>query len=209
MQNDRYAEAMDGGTDSQSGQGSHDARTADSPMDRLALALRRERERQGLSLSETAKRAGIGKSTLSQLESASGNPSVETLWALATALDVQLAQLLTSDRPPLSVIRRGEAMPLPSTTADYSAALLSACPPHARRDVYLIHQEPGAPRIAQPHPAGTVEHVIVSTGRLRLTVDGDSIDAGPGDYVRHAGDTAHIYEALAPDTTIVCIVEST
>lgn len=191
---------MDGGTDTPH---------TDSPMTRLADALRRERERQGLSLSETAKRAGIGKSTLSQLESAGGNPSVETLWAIATALDVQLAQLLADDRPPLSVIRRGEAMPLPSTDADYSAALLSASPPHARRDIYLNHQEPGTPRTAQPHPAGTIEHIIVSTGRLRLTVDGDSIEAGPGDYIRHAGDVVHLYEALAPDTTFVCVVEST
>ena len=49
---------------------------------RGGAGLRRERERVGLSLSELAKRAGIAKSTLSQLESASGNPSVETLWAL-------------------------------------------------------------------------------------------------------------------------------
>ena len=179
-----------------------------SPMDRLAHALRRERERRGLSLSETAKRAGIGKSTLSQLEGGSGNPSVETLWALATALDVQLSQLLDPDRPQVSVIRRGEAMDLPSSAADYSAALLSACPPHARRDIYLIHQEPGAPRVAQPHPSGTIEHLVISTGALRLTVDSEPIDAAPGDYIRHPGDTLHIYEALAPGTMYLCVVES-
>lgn len=191
--------AMDGGTETPHGA---------SPMDRLARALKRERERQGLSLSETAKRAGIGKSTLSQLESGDGNPSVETLWAIATALDVQISRLLETDRPPLSVIRRGEAMPLPSTDADYSAALLSACPPHARRDVFLVQVEPGSARVAQPHPAGTVEHLIVSTGGVRLTVNDDSIDLRPGDYARHAGDAVHAYEALAPDTMAVCIVES-
>lgn len=180
-----------------------------SPMDRLAHALRRERERRGLSLSETAKRAGIGKSTLSQLEGGSGNPSVETLWALATALDVQLSQLLDPDRPPVSVIRRGEAMDLPSSASDYSAALLSACPPNARRDIYLIHQEPGAPRVAQPHPSGTIEHLVISTGALRLTVDGEAIDAAPGDYIRHPGDVLHIYEALEDGTMYLCIVEST
>lgn len=190
---------MDAGTQTRDG---------DSPKDRLAHALKRERERHGLSLSETAKRAGIGKSTLSQLESGDGNPSVETLWAIATALDVQISRLLETDRPPLSVIRRGEAMPLPSTDADYSAALLSACPPHARRDVFLVQVEPGAARVAQPHPAGTIEHLVVSTGALRLTVDDDSIDLTAGDYARHAGDGIHAYEALAPDTMAVCIVES-
>src|SRR5690606_32271269 len=195
---------MDAGPDSTP----PDSPAPGSPMDRLAHALRRERERRGLSLSETAKRAGIGKSTLSQLESGSGNPSVETLWALATALDVQLAQLLDPDRPQMSVIRRGEAMGLPSATSDYSAALLSASPPHVRRDLYLVHQQPGAPRVAQPHPSGTIEHLIVSSGRLRLTVDGESIEASPGDDIRHPGVALHIYEALEPDTTLICVVES-
>ena len=52
----------------------------------IAASIRRERDRSGLSLTELAKRAGIAKSTLSQLESGVGNPSVETLWALGVAL---------------------------------------------------------------------------------------------------------------------------
>ena len=46
-----------------------------TPIAVIAASLRRERERLGLSQSELAKRAGIAKSTLSQLEAAAGNPS--------------------------------------------------------------------------------------------------------------------------------------
>ena len=58
------------------------------PLDRIAASIRTERERAGLSLSELARNAGIAKSTLSQLESGAGNPSLETLWALSVALEV-------------------------------------------------------------------------------------------------------------------------
>ncbi|MGL1180837.1 helix-turn-helix domain-containing protein, partial [Vibrio parahaemolyticus] len=51
--------------------------------DRIATTLRRERERRDLSVSELARRAGVAKATVSQLENGGGNPSVETLWALA------------------------------------------------------------------------------------------------------------------------------
>ena len=61
---------------------------AKASMDVIADSLRRERRRTGLSLSEVARRAGLSKSTLSQLESGAGNPSLETLWALAVTLDV-------------------------------------------------------------------------------------------------------------------------
>ena len=51
------------------------AQAARPPIDRIAASIRRERERTGLSLSELARSAGVAKSTLSQLESGSGNPS--------------------------------------------------------------------------------------------------------------------------------------
>jgi transcriptional regulator with XRE-family HTH domain len=58
-----------------------------SRIDLLALSIKRERLAAGLSLTELAKRAGVAKSTLSQLESGIGNPSIETLWSLLNAGD--------------------------------------------------------------------------------------------------------------------------
>lgn len=43
------------------------------PISVIARSLVRERLRTGLSLAEIARRAGIAKSTLSQLESGNGN----------------------------------------------------------------------------------------------------------------------------------------
>lgn len=48
------------------------------PISVIARSLVRERQRTGLSLAEIARRAGIAKSTLSQLEAGNGNPSLET-----------------------------------------------------------------------------------------------------------------------------------
>ncbi len=64
------------------------------PISVIAKSLVRERARTGLSLAEVARRAGIAKSTLSQLESGNGNPSLETLWSLCVALDIPFARLL-------------------------------------------------------------------------------------------------------------------
>ena len=64
------------------------------PITVIAQSLVRERTRAGLSLAEVARRAGIAKSTLSQLEAGNGNPSLETLWALCVALDIPFARLM-------------------------------------------------------------------------------------------------------------------
>ena len=49
----------------------------------LAANLRALRGQAGLSLSELARRSGIAKGTLSQLESGTGNPTIETVFSLS------------------------------------------------------------------------------------------------------------------------------
>jgi transcriptional regulator with XRE-family HTH domain len=177
------------------------------PLDWIAASLRRERTRAGLSLSELAKRAGIAKSTLSQLEAASGNPSMETIWALGVALGVPFSTLVEPPVPAVRVIRAGEGPAVASEQANYVATLLSACPPGARRDIYHLRAEPGAARESEPHIPGTVEHLIVSTGRVKAGPRGESVELGPGDYMTYRGDVPHAYEALVPGTTFVLVMQ--
>ena len=180
---------------------------AQAPLDVIAFSLRRERERAGLSLSELAKRAGIAKSTLSQLEAASSNPSVETLWALGVALDVPFSRLVEPSRPKVQIIRAGKGPAIYSERADYVATLLASCPPNARRDIYLITAEPGSARESEPHMPGVVEHVVLCTGRARIGLTDEPVEVGPGDYVAYPGDLPHVFEALEPGTFSVLVSE--
>jgi transcriptional regulator with XRE-family HTH domain len=178
-----------------------------APLEVIARSLRRERERVGLSLTELARRAGVAKSTLSQLESGTGNPSVETLWALGVALDVPFSRLVEPPTPVVQVIRAGQGPAVFSERADYVATLLSSCPPGARRDLYLIGAEPGEPRRSEPHMAGVVEHVVLSSGRAEVGPDGDPVELAPGDYVAYPGDAPHVFRALVPGTRAVLVSE--
>jgi transcriptional regulator with XRE-family HTH domain len=176
-------------------------------ISQIAASIRRERDRTGLSLTELAKRAGIAKSTLSQLESGVGNPSVETLWALGVALGVPFSRLVDQPRPAVRVIRSGEGPVTYSERASYAATLLASCPPYARRDIYRIEVQPGEPRLSEPHNPGATEHVVLSTGRALIGPAGEPADLGPGDYIVYPGDAPHIFKALEPDTTAVLIME--
>src|SRR5512139_1058979 len=93
----------------------------ESPLAAIAAALKRERERAGLTLSEVARRAGLAKSTLSQLESGTGNPSVETLWSLGVALGVPFSQLVDPPAPLVRVVRAGEGAAISAADADFVA----------------------------------------------------------------------------------------
>jgi len=70
----------------------------DPELAKALSALRAERERQGLSLSDVSERSGIDRATLSMLEAGKvTNPTVGTLRALARALNKQLSWSLVDE----------------------------------------------------------------------------------------------------------------
>jgi len=180
-----------------------------TPISIIASALVRERQRSGLSLAEVARRAGIAKSTLSQLEAGSGNPGIETLWALCVTLNIPFSRLMEPDTRRLQVIRRGEGPTVTADLADYQAVLLAACPPGARRDLYLLEVQPGSDRLSQPHSPNTIEHIIVAKGRALVGPVDAPEELTVGDYITYPGDELHIFRALEADTLALLVMEHT
>jgi quercetin dioxygenase-like cupin family protein len=122
------------------------------------------------------------------------------------ALGVPFSRLVEPPAPSVRVIRAGEGPRLRADQADFVSTLLSAGG-HARRDLYVMELEPDAAREAQAHNPGSIEHIVVAAGRLRVGPAGEPVDLGPGDFVSFPGDVAHRYEALAPGSWAVLVME--
>ncbi|MFL1416266.1 helix-turn-helix domain-containing protein [Pseudomonas fildesensis] len=178
-----------------------------SRIDLLALSIKRERQSAGLSLTELAKRAGVAKSTLSQLESGIGNPSIETLWSLATAMGLQVTRFFEQPQQNLRVIRANEGLTTYSENAHYAATLLADCPVGVRRDIYRLKVQPGEVRLSQPHPPGTVEHVVLCSGSANIGPANEPVLLQAGDYISYLANAPHVFEALEADTTAVMVIE--
>jgi transcriptional regulator with XRE-family HTH domain len=178
-----------------------------SPVEAIASAVRRERLRQELSLSELARLAGLSKGTLSQLESGSGNPGVETVWALSVALGVPFSQLVAPARPSVHLIRAGEGFQTHADEADWTATLLASCAPQGRCDLYRIVALSGSARRSEPHLPGTMEHVMITGGRALAGPVDEPVELDVGDYVNYRGDIPHIFEALSPEASALFVLE--
>lgn len=179
-----------------------------TPNDLIANAIQRERSRKGLSLSALAAKAGLAKSTLSQLESGKGNPSIETLWAIAETLDVTFSTLFEVSKPDVSLVRANEGARLGSDHSTFQTTLLANCPTGTRRDVYRVDLEPGTTRRSTPHPAGTFEHAIVCVGEARVGPLEATEMLSAGDYYRYPADRPHIYEATQAGTQMIVVMET-
>jgi transcriptional regulator with XRE-family HTH domain len=163
----------------------------------VAANVRALRLQAGLTLADLAGSAGLGKSTLAQLESGKANPSVETLWAIAAALKVPFARIVEEERPSLRVAR---ARDIPAMRSDespgWAGRLLAASHRRGTFDLYSLDIEAGSVRHADAHHAGVVEHLVVVNGRLLVGPDSGTVELGPGDLVTFAADVPHVYEAL-------------
>ena len=176
---------------------SHAEAGVDGFVRAVASNIRALRRDAGLTLAQLAAASGLGKSTLAQLESGRANPSVETLWAIGTALKVPFAQLVEEHRPALRVVRARDVPPLQSAEAPgWAGRLLSASQRRGTFDLYTLDLEAGSVRHAAAHHAGVEEHLIVVSGRLRAGPQAGLVELAAGDLVMFAADVPHVYEAL-------------
>lgn len=171
--------------------------SVDTFVKAVAANVRALRTQADMTLAELATAAGLGKSTLAQLESGKGNPSVETLWAIAAALQVPFARIVEESRPSLKVVRAADVPPMHSAeTPGWAGRLLTASHGRGTFDLYALDLEQGAVRHADPHHPGVIEHLVVVVGRLRAGPATGPVLLEQGDLVTFAADVPHVYEAL-------------
>ncbi|MFW0789223.1 helix-turn-helix domain-containing protein [Gordonia sp. CPCC 205333] len=152
------------------------------------------RAERGFSLSELARRAGIGKGSLSELEAGQRNPTLDTLYAIAGQLDVPLTALL------------GEQSGTEGTGTGIDVALLHVehHPNGATTEVFWLRLTPNALRTSPAHGRGVVENLHVVTGAVTAGPIGAERHADTGESVSWPSDVVHIYRG-GPDGTLAVL----
>jgi transcriptional regulator with XRE-family HTH domain len=181
---------------------------------RVGTALATLRERQGLSLDELSRRAGVSKSMLSQIERAQANPTVAVVWRLAQALGVPLAELLQSaDAPAVPAIDTVAAQATPTlrgaedgNSSGWELRILGPVDLAGQFEWYELRMQPGAVLDSQPHRAGAREHLSVLAGRLVVTAGAHSAPLAAGETARYAVDQPHAIGNPGPDVATALLV---
>ncbi|MEU1733410.1 XRE family transcriptional regulator [Streptosporangium sp. NPDC020145] len=154
----------------------------------IGLRIRQLREERGMSLSELARRAGVGKATLSGLENGTRNPTLETLWSVTAELGVPLAVAL------------GTAPAAPGTTIRGTAVAAVLLEVFEEREVtyelYRMTVPAGAAQTSPAHHRGVTEHITVFSGTLRVVAADRTLTAGAGEHIGWVSDVPHSYEAV-------------
>jgi transcriptional regulator with XRE-family HTH domain len=145
-----------------------------------------------MSVSELARQAGVSKGTLSKLESGEGNPTIETIAAIAVALRLPLGDLIPTSAPSVPSLRRGTPDP------EYSRQeMLQRVGPGVLSEIWRVRiRRVGGYVESPPHAAGTVEYLLVTRGVLRAGPIADLHLLATGDFLAFKADVPHRYEAV-------------
>lgn len=150
------------------------------------------RKGYGLSFEALAQKAGVAKGTLVLIEQSRANPSISTLCRLAAALQVSVADLVSSQTiSPVTVVT--EARRLWSGPEGGHAILLAGTPGPDMLEIWDWSLMPGEVFEAAIHGRGTRELLHVRDGMLTLTVEGSNTLIAKGASAVALTDRAHAY----------------
>jgi transcriptional regulator with XRE-family HTH domain len=157
----------------------------------LARNLVGFRQVRNLTQGALAKSAGVPRSTIANLESSNGNPSLTVLVKVANALDVPLDELLASPRAKVRKWTRDE---LGSQSAGRGITIRSLIPERVPEEVLNVMDfAPGASMRGSPHLPGTREFFTCLSGQVTIFVAGDRFDLAAGDVLAFPGNVPHSY----------------
>ncbi|MFF5520079.1 helix-turn-helix domain-containing protein [Streptomyces coeruleorubidus] len=167
----------------------------------VAHNVRAARIRAGLTLEELSRRAQVSKGALVGLEKAQGNPNLATLVRLADTLGISVSALMQgSPEGRVRVVSAEAVAPLWTGERGGEARLMLTTSGPAPVEVWRWRLEPDEEYPSHPHPAGVVETVSVTSGRMTLIVDGTEHTVEAGQTATFDGDTPHTYRGAGTRT---------
>lgn len=179
----------------------------DATSRHLARNLASLRHTRSLTQEGLAKAADVPRSTIANLESGEGNPSLAVLVKVARALAVPIDELLASPR---ALVRRWAAAEVAQRSKGRGVAIRDLVPePVPDEMMEVMDFAPGAVMAGTPHLPGTREYFTCLDGRVNLMVAGERYALAAGEVLAFPGNLPHSYQnadALAPARGVSVVV---
>ena len=159
----------------------------------LAQNLKRLRQSRGLTMDALAKRSGVSKAMLSQIEARRTNPTVAVVWKIAAGLGIDLVDLIggSKARASVEVLRRRDHPVMANLGRRCRIRVLS--PLSLDKDLEFYELAFGAAGYlrSEPHFRGTQELLACTQGTLEVKSHGEAQTLESGDSALYRVDVKH------------------
>ncbi|MGZ3789327.1 MAG: helix-turn-helix domain-containing protein [Bacteriovorax sp.] len=159
------------------------------------------RARRGLTQADLAKSADVPRSTIANLESGTGNPSLINLAKISSALNTSIEMLLTSPQALCKLIKSDSVKSINRSGGEVTIVKLLP-DPIPGMEIDKIELNLGAKMRGVPHAAGTKEYLHCIQGEILIVVGGESYHVERGDVLAFPGEIHHSYENVGKGKAI-------
>ena len=150
------------------------------------------RNRRGLTQSDLARLSDVPRSTIANLESGTGNPSLINLAKISNALNTSIEMLLISHKATCKIIPAIELKTIIRSQGD--VVIVKLLPdPIPGMEIDKIELSIGGRMRGSPHSAGTKEYLHCIQGEIDVVVAGETYHISKGDVLAFPGETHHSY----------------
>jgi XRE family transcriptional regulator, regulator of sulfur utilization len=158
----------------------------------LAHNLIELRQKRNLTQVGLAKLVHLPRSTIANLESGDGNPSLINLAKLSAALSISIEQLLVPQRATCQLIE-AQDIPVQERSLGMVKIYKLLPDPIPKMKVDRIELKPGAQMKGIPHTSGTKEYFHCIQGEITVSVLSQKYQVKRGDVFAFPGEVNHSY----------------
>lgn len=169
--------------------------------------LRRLRTERGLSLEKLARVSGVSRAMLGQVELGRSAPTINVMWKISRALEIPFSALISSTPGGgTRVLRAAQARRLTSHDGSFSSRGLFPFDEPPKAEFYELKLLARATELADPHPAGTMENLVVNQGAVEIELPDGKHLLGTGDAILFQADVPHVYRNVGATDAVMYLV---
>ncbi|AGF57759.1 MULTISPECIES: helix-turn-helix domain-containing protein [Clostridium] len=154
------------------------------------------RNKRNLSLEEVAKLTGVSKAMLGQIERGKSNPTVSTLWKIATGLKISFSLFIDENQEDLKVINQKDISPIIEDNDRMKLYPIFPFDANKGFEIFTIELEPACNHISTPHNEGVEEYIIVTEGEIEIDINNKIFKLQKGNSIRFMANCPHSYKNI-------------
>jgi len=161
---------------------------------KVGREIQRLRLLNNLTLDQLARKSGVSKSILSQIERDLSNPTLATIWRITKALESSLDDVFFSKEGD-TFFEKLSSNATPEVTSEdgkFRLRILGTLNMVASIQWYEFKAEPGAVLNSKTHGSGSIESVTLCKGNLIIKINEETQLISAGETIRFRTDKSHL-----------------
>ena len=163
------------------------------PTSNIGERLKKTRTALDISLDEAAKRTGVSKPMLGQIERGQSVPTITTLWKIATGLKTPLSSFLEEPPSDYAVVNIHGETPVTEANGKMRAYPMFSYDPIRSMEMFFVEFDSDCHHASEKHNDGVEEYILVLNGQLQLVINDEKITIDHDQAIRFRADIPHEY----------------